>query len=100
MKRQTVKKRIFIANAWMILVTIALVGFINIGVIKLYWESIEQEWQMSMQTIAATADSREHQRHRCRCALRLYRRAVRAAFLYEDKNKDSPNVTRSDCLFL
>ena len=44
MKRQTVKKRIFIANAWMILVTIALVGLINIGVIKLYWESIEQEW--------------------------------------------------------
>lgn len=56
MKRQTVKKRIFIANAWMILVTIALVGLINIGVIKLYWESIEQEWQLSMQTMAATAD--------------------------------------------
>jgi signal transduction histidine kinase len=56
MKRQTVKTRIFIANAWMIFVTIALVGLINIGVIKLYWESIEQEWQLSMQTMAATAD--------------------------------------------
>lgn len=56
MKKQTVTKRIFIANAWMILVTIALVGLINIGVIKLYWESIEQEWQLSMQTMAATAD--------------------------------------------
>lgn len=56
MKRQTVKRRIFIANAWMIFVTIALVGLINIGVIKVYWESIEQEWQLSMQTMAATAD--------------------------------------------
>lgn len=56
MKRQTVKTRIFIANAWMIFVTIALVGLINICVIKLYWESIEQEWQLSMQTMAATAD--------------------------------------------
>ncbi len=59
MKRQTVKTRIFIANAWMIFVTIALVGLINIGVIKLYWESIEQEWQLSMQTMAATADMGE-----------------------------------------
>lgn len=59
MKRQTVKRRIFIANAWMIFVTIALVGLINIGVIKLYWESIEQEWQLSMQTMAATADMGE-----------------------------------------
>ena len=56
MKRQTVKRRIFIANAWMIFVTIALVGLINLGVIKVYWEFIEQEWQMSMQTMAATAD--------------------------------------------
>ncbi len=56
MKRQTVKRRIFIANAWMIFVTIALVGLINLGVIKVYWEFIEQEWQLSMQTMAATAD--------------------------------------------
>lgn len=56
MKKQTVKTRIFIVNAWMIFVTIALVGLINIGVIKLYWESIEQEWRLSMQTMAATAD--------------------------------------------
>lgn len=56
MKRQTVKRRIFIANAWMIFVTIALVGLINLGVVKVYWEFIEQEWQMSMQTMAATAD--------------------------------------------
>ena len=59
MKRQTVKTRIFIANAWMIFVTIALVGLINIGVIKVYWESIEQEWQLSMQTMAVTADMGE-----------------------------------------
>lgn len=48
MKGQTVKKRIFISNACMILVTCFIVLFINIGVVKIYWESIEQGWLMSM----------------------------------------------------
>lgn len=48
MKGQTVKKRIFISNACMILVTCFIVFFINIGVVKIYWESIEQGWLMSM----------------------------------------------------
>lgn len=48
MKKQTVKKRIFISNACMILVTCFVVLFINIGVAKLYWESIEQGWLVSM----------------------------------------------------
>lgn len=56
MKRQTVKKRIFISNILMILVTLVLVFVINIGVVKLYWESIEQEWKVSMETKADTAD--------------------------------------------
>ena len=56
MKEQTVKKRIFLSNAWMILVTLALVCLINIGVVKLYWESIEHSWQLSMQMMASTED--------------------------------------------
>ncbi len=55
MKKQTVKRRIFISNALMILVTFVLVFVINIGVLKLYWESIEQDWQISMETMADTA---------------------------------------------
>ena len=56
MKKQTVKKRIFISNALMILVTVVLVGILNIGVVKIYWEAIEQDWQTSMETMADTAD--------------------------------------------
>lgn len=50
MKGQTVKKRIFISNACMILVTCFIVFFINLGVVKIYWESIEQGWLLSMTT--------------------------------------------------
>lgn len=50
MKGQTVKKRIFISNACMILVTCFIVFFINVGVVKIYWESIEQGWLLSMTT--------------------------------------------------
>ena len=49
MKVQTVKKRIFISNALMILVTLVLVFLINIGIVKLYWESIEFRWQESIE---------------------------------------------------
>lgn len=55
MKRQTVKKRIFISNTLMILVTLVIVFIINTGIVKLYWESIEQDWQTSMETMADTA---------------------------------------------
>lgn len=46
----TVKKRIFISNACMILVTIFLVFIINLGVVKIYLHSIEQDWQNSMES--------------------------------------------------
>lgn len=59
MKKKTVKRRIFVSNAFMILVTFILVFIINIGVIKLYWESMEQDWQASMETMAGTT-SMEH----------------------------------------
>lgn len=55
MKKQTVKKRIFISNALVILVSFILVFLINVGVIKLYWESIERNWQTSMESMIETA---------------------------------------------
>lgn len=54
MKQKTVRKRIFISNALMILVTIGMVFVINVGIIKLYWESIEDKWQESMRLLANT----------------------------------------------
>lgn len=56
MKKQTVKKRIFISNALMILVTIALVALINFGIVKVYWEFMERQWQASMETMISSAD--------------------------------------------
>ena len=50
MKIKTVKQRIFLSNAFMILVTIFLVLVINIGVVKIYLHSIEEDWQKSMET--------------------------------------------------
>lgn len=52
MKKQTVKKRIFISNACMLLVTFGLVLLINLCVVKLYWEATEQKWQESIETMA------------------------------------------------
>lgn len=58
-KGQTVKKRIFISNALMILTTLVLVFLINIGIVKLYWESIEFRWQESIEMMADTTDVEE-----------------------------------------
>ena len=63
MKRKTVKRRIFISNTLMILVTLALVFVVNIGVVKLYWESVERDWQLSMQTMAGTIDVKDWTLH-------------------------------------
>lgn len=57
MKRQTVKTRIFIANAWMIFVTIALVGLINIGVIKSYLYS-----QLAVHRLYCRSNPTDYQR--------------------------------------
>lgn len=56
MKQQTVKKRIFVSNVLMIFVTLFLVFMINIGIIKLYWETIEHRWQDSIALMASTSD--------------------------------------------
>lgn len=55
MKKQTVSKRIFVFNAWMIGVTLALIFLVNIGIVRLYWESVEQNWQISMEEMADSA---------------------------------------------
>lgn len=56
MQKQTVKKRIFISNAFMILATFVMIVLINVGIVKLYWETIEHKWQLSMETMINTAD--------------------------------------------
>lgn len=59
MKKKTVKKRIFISSAFMILLSFVLVFLINIGVVKLYWESIEKNWETSMETMVDSASVEE-----------------------------------------
>ena len=54
-ENKTVKKRIFLSNALMILVTLILVMIINVCILKIYWESIEQSWQASMKVMAHSA---------------------------------------------
>lgn len=48
MEKRTVKKRIFLSNALMVLVTLVIFLVINVGVIKVYSESIEKELEQSM----------------------------------------------------
>lgn len=51
MGKQTVKKRIFISNALMVLVTLVIFLIINAGIIKVYSESIEHEFKSSMEKV-------------------------------------------------
>ena len=55
-RRQTVKGKIFISSALMILVTLVIVFLINIGIAKVYWESLEENLQISLK-MAANADA-------------------------------------------
>lgn len=48
MRKQTVRRRIFLSNALMVLVTLVLFLLINAVVIKVYSESIERELENSM----------------------------------------------------
>lgn len=56
MGKQTVKRRIFLANALMVLVTLVIFLLINAVVIKVYSESIEQELEDSIGTMADEDD--------------------------------------------
>lgn len=51
MRKQTVKRRIFISNAVMVLVTLFILLIINAGVIKAYSEYIEQELKDSIEGV-------------------------------------------------
>lgn len=48
MEKRTVKKRIFLSNALMVIVTLVIFLFINLFVVKFYAESIEKEFRTSM----------------------------------------------------
>lgn len=45
MNKNTVKRRIFISNTLMILVTLGIFLIVNLGIIKVYSESIEHEFE-------------------------------------------------------
>ena len=51
MSGNSVKKRIFISNTLMILVTLGLFLLVNLGVIKVYTESIEHEFKASTEAL-------------------------------------------------
>ena len=47
MEKNTVKRRIFVSNTLMILVTLVLFLLVNVAVVKIYAESIEHEFEIS-----------------------------------------------------
>ena len=51
MKKQTVKRRIFISNAMMVGVVLLLTILINVCIVKICWEAMEHEWQFSMESM-------------------------------------------------
>lgn len=56
MKKRTVKRRIFLSNATMVIVTLVIFFIINLFVIKVYAESIETEFRTSVESITDEAD--------------------------------------------
>lgn len=56
MGKQTVKRRIFVSNAGMVLVTLVIFLLINAVVAKVYSELIEQELEDSIKTVADEDD--------------------------------------------
>ena len=51
MEKRTVKKRIFLSNALMVIVTLVIFLIINLFVVKFYAESIEEEFRTSMEGV-------------------------------------------------
>lgn len=56
MEKRTVKRRIFLSNAMMVIVTLVIFFIINLFVIKVYAESIEAEFRTSVENITDEAD--------------------------------------------
>ena len=59
MKTVILKKRIFLSNALMILITLAAVVLVNLAAVKIQWEFIERDWESSMETVADEADVKQ-----------------------------------------
>lgn len=53
MEKRTVKRRIFLSNALIVVVTLVIFLFINMFVIKFYAESIEAEFRTSMEGVTS-----------------------------------------------
>jgi hypothetical protein len=51
MEKRTVKRRIFLSNACMVVVTLFIFLMINMFVVKVYAESIEEEFRMSVEQV-------------------------------------------------
>ena len=51
MEKRTVKKRIFLSNALMVIVTLVIFLIINLFVVKFYAESIEEEFRTSVEGV-------------------------------------------------
>lgn len=53
MGKRTVRRRIFLSNAWMVLVTLVIFLVINVGVIKIYSEFVEEELKSSVENMVS-----------------------------------------------
>ena len=51
MEKGTVKRRIFLSNALMVLVTLLIFLAINLAVVKIYAESVEKELKTSIEDL-------------------------------------------------
>ncbi len=56
---KTVKHRIFLYNTIVILVSLLLMVLLNIAIVKLYAESIEDQWRLSMEHLLTEAQFKE-----------------------------------------
>ena len=56
---KTVRGRIFVTNAWMILTTLLAIALVNLGIFKLYWEAFEHDWEDSLRRMTDSGEIEE-----------------------------------------
>lgn len=59
MKNQTVKKRILLSNGLAIIVALVIIGLINLAIGKLYWESMEREFESAIEQFVSEDQAEE-----------------------------------------
>lgn len=59
MNKRSVKRRIFVSNTLMILVTLILFFMVNIAVVKIYTESVEHEFEASVTQVVDSDDLKD-----------------------------------------